>query len=135
MFFILGGYLSMCEYLTVLIVEDEPVSQMSLKEFLIILGHKVVTASNGREALAIIAKHPIAFFDLIITDMQMPEMNGQEFIQHLSKINFQGIIIATSGNSNFASVMAKLKIPFIAKPFDLSIVEYAIDQNFKQDIN
>ncbi|HEY8536778.1 MAG TPA: ATP-binding protein [Vicinamibacterales bacterium] len=59
--------------LTVLLVEDNPVNQRLAQEILERRGHRVVLAGNGREALARLEEgRP----DLVLMDVQMPEMNG-----------------------------------------------------------
>jgi DNA-binding response OmpR family regulator len=62
----------------ILLVEDDPdisnIIQANLKYY----GFKVVIASNGAEALELISKHQ---FDLIITDLMMPVMDGNQFVK------------------------------------------------------
>src|SRR5262249_43854769 len=59
--------------LQVLLAEDNPVNQMTATTMLEKLGHAVVVANNGREALEKINEQK---FDLIFMDVQMPEMDG-----------------------------------------------------------
>ncbi|HKV42643.1 MAG TPA: response regulator [Blastocatellia bacterium] len=59
----------------ILLAEDNPVNQQLAVKILAKRAHHVVVASNGREALAVYARES---FDLILMDMQMPEMNGFE---------------------------------------------------------
>ena len=59
--------------LSILLVEDNPVNQKVAAAMLNKRGHRVVIASNGREALEVQNK---ANFDLILMDIQMPEMDG-----------------------------------------------------------
>lgn len=60
----------------VLAAEDNPVNQLMLKKFLVDrFGYQVTTASNGREALNMVAKQS---FDIILMDIHMPEMDGVE---------------------------------------------------------
>jgi CheY-like chemotaxis protein len=61
--------------LRVLLVEDNPVNQMVAKGLLERWGHDVVLAVNGQEA---VAAHARDTFDVILMDVQMPEMNGFE---------------------------------------------------------
>jgi CheY-like chemotaxis protein len=61
--------------LKVLLAEDNRVNQMVAKRLLERWGHKVVVAATGREAVAAQAKQK---FDLILMDVQMPDMNGFE---------------------------------------------------------
>lgn len=61
--------------LNILLAEDNPVNQKVVLKVLEKRGHSVTTAANGREALALVSRHN---FDLILMDIQMPEMDGCE---------------------------------------------------------
>jgi signal transduction histidine kinase/CheY-like chemotaxis protein len=61
--------------LRVLLAEDNPVNQMLAARLLEKRGHQVVVVANGRQALAALEKEK---FDLVLMDMQMPEMDGFE---------------------------------------------------------
>ena len=63
------------EGLRVLLAEDNPVNQHLAQRLLEKRGHTVTVANNGREALALLASHN---FDLVLMDVQMPEMDGFE---------------------------------------------------------
>jgi two-component system chemotaxis response regulator CheY len=67
--------------LFILIVDDSPTMRRIIKNTLERLGHREsVEAGNGKEALQQLEEHPINF---IITDWNMPEMNGLEFVTEL----------------------------------------------------
>ncbi len=60
---------------TILIVDDEPHVIHVIKQFLARFGYRIISASNGAQALTVIDKeHP----DVLVTDIQMPKMSGQE---------------------------------------------------------
>jgi CheY-like chemotaxis protein len=61
--------------LRILVAEDNPVNQAVARRLLQKRGHIVTTVDNGREALATVEK---GTFDLILMDVQMPEMDGLE---------------------------------------------------------
>jgi len=80
---------------TVLIVDDSATMIMSLKSALEMNGFKVETASNGQMALDKV-KSGIKP-DLIITDLNMPVMNGIEFIKNVRPLlRFTPILILTT---------------------------------------
>ncbi|OQX22912.1 MAG: hypothetical protein BWK80_28720 [Desulfobacteraceae bacterium IS3] len=64
----------------VLVVEDISFFRQLIKGYLEADGYKVVTAENGQEALERIAE---SAFDLIVSDLEMPVMDGWEFVKHL----------------------------------------------------
>jgi len=68
---------------TVLIVDDSPVDLLFARRCVEAEGCKVIFASNGREALDIIARSRP---DAVLTDLQMPEMNGLELVQRMKRV-------------------------------------------------
>ncbi len=65
-----------------LVVDDEPHVSMILKQFLERSNYQVTTALNGQQALAKIAKE---MPDLLITDVQMPKMNGIDLCEEINR--------------------------------------------------
>jgi CheY-like chemotaxis protein len=57
----------------ILVAEDNRVNQVIVTRILQRLGHALVIANNGKEALSLLAQQP---FDLVLMDVQMPEMDG-----------------------------------------------------------
>jgi signal transduction histidine kinase/ActR/RegA family two-component response regulator len=64
--------------LSILLAEDNPVNRLFLRSALVTAGHKVGEAENGKHALEM---HKDTHFDLILMDIQMPEMDGVEAMQ------------------------------------------------------
>jgi two-component system sensor histidine kinase EvgS len=62
------------------VVDDNHANQILLRQQLKHLGHDVSVRSNGLEALRALASHP---FDLVITDCQMPVMDGFDLTRNL----------------------------------------------------
>ena len=65
---------------TALVVDDGPSVRCYHDHILTRSGFTCQAASNGREALELLRTHPV---DLVMLDLVMPEMSGQEFLQHL----------------------------------------------------
>ncbi|MFO7597795.1 MAG: response regulator, partial [Desulfocurvibacter africanus] len=61
--------------LKILLAEDNEINRFMAVALLKERGHEVVTAGNGRKALEVLAREP---FDLVIMDVQMPEMDGED---------------------------------------------------------
>jgi PAS domain S-box-containing protein len=69
--------------LRILAVEDIELNRIVLEDILEIEGAAVVFAENGQQALGLIDNTPIPGFDLVLTDIQMPIMDGYELAQHI----------------------------------------------------
>ena len=92
----------------ILIIDDSDSMRAQLELSLAELNHTLVTASNGLEAVhAVQSAGP---FDLMITDMFMPEMDGVEAIERIQAIQPGIKIIAISGGGMGMSGAAMLDI-------------------------
>lgn len=100
----------------ILLVDDDPVILQMVNEFLRDAAHEVTTAANGMEALKLARSAP---FDLVITDLVMPEKEGIETILALRKESPTTKIIAMSGSTeDYLTVARKLGASgTLAKPF------------------
>lgn len=79
----------------ILTVEDSPSMRLLVKLSLEEAGHQVSVAPDGVEGLAACAREQ---FDLIVTDVNMPRMNGIEFIKALRKqgVRFTPVLVLTT---------------------------------------
>jgi DNA-binding response OmpR family regulator len=99
-----------------LIVDDEPPILELLQETLQDAGYPVLTATNGREALAIAQQTPMA---LVLTDVMMPHMDGNVLCQRLrADPRTQHLPILLMTATRYA-VITDAATATIAKPFDL----------------
>ena len=103
----------------ILIVDDEALNRELLQELLLELGYETQIATNGREAVAML--NP--FVDLIMTDVQMPDMDGFDLIgavRSQSEYDHLPIVVVTA----FSSKEDRLRAvemganDFLAKPID-----------------
>ncbi|MGM0573007.1 MAG: ATP-binding protein, partial [Bacteroidota bacterium] len=78
--------------LKVLIVEDDELSAMLLSEYLQAIGKEILQISSGTEAVKICKNHPD--IDLILMDIKMPDMDGEEVTREIRKFNKDVVIIA-----------------------------------------
>jgi DNA-binding response OmpR family regulator len=119
----------MKQRLRILTVEDEPALTQMLALILGGPGAKITSACDGWMALMKIgaAAEP---FDVIITDHQMPRMNGLDLVRRLRVRKFAGKIIVLSAYLSEENIQAyeELNVDMmLAKPFDVGELELAID--------
>lgn len=80
---------------TIFLIDDSPTMLMSLTQTLESAGYNILTANDGVDALEKL--NAIKKPDLIITDINMPNMNGLEFIRHARlKLRFTPILTLTT---------------------------------------
>ena len=104
----------------ILVVDDNPVNVTIILEYLKEWNVTCESASNGAQALEIIRNND---YDVILMDLQMPEMNGYEATEAIRKINLpkQPAIIALSASAR-GDISEKLRLSgfndYVPKPFD-----------------
>jgi two-component system, cell cycle sensor histidine kinase and response regulator CckA len=114
--------------LTILLVEDEELVLDIGRQMLERLGHRVIAARGGAEALSIYAREAESI-DLVILDMIMPGMGGGAVFDRLMAIRPEVIVLLSSGyslNSQAADIMRRGCRGFIQKPFNLSQLDQKI---------
>lgn len=79
----------------ILVVDDEELARVSLRDVLEGEGHEVIEAANGKQALAMFETGQP---DLVVTDMIMPEKEGVETIVEIKRISPTTPILAISGS-------------------------------------
>jgi len=115
------------ESLSILVAEDNLPNQLLIKAILSKLGHQVILANNGREALEIVQSNPN--FNLILMDMQMPEMDGitaTKAIRALDAPTSLIPIIALTANvleGDRERVMAAGMNDYLTKPIDIKALK------------
>jgi len=107
----------MIDNATILVVDDEEMLRNLLRKILVKEGYRVLTASSAPEALEKLASESI---DLVISDVQMPEMDGFELLKALKKDYPQiGVIVMTAYGDAYTVRDALLlgADEYITKPF------------------
>ncbi|MFA6582221.1 MAG: sigma-54 dependent transcriptional regulator, partial [Paludibacter sp.] len=104
----------------ILVIDDERSIRNTLKDILEFEKHQVTLAENGRQGLE---EAQNGIFDLIFSDIKMPEMDGIELLGHLNESNIEAPIVMISGHGNIETAVECIKkgaFDFIEKPIDLN---------------
>ncbi|WP_235203271.1 sigma-54-dependent transcriptional regulator [Candidatus Magnetobacterium casense] len=101
----------------ILLVDDDPQMRDALKEAIQRLGHSTVVAENGQDALTRLGNTPFA---MVVTDMQMPKMDGLSFLKELRKrVGKLPVLVITGFGTveNAVEVMKEGATDYLMKPF------------------
>jgi CheY-like chemotaxis protein len=118
----------------ILVVDDDDIIMESLSQLLAWLGHEVFTANNAYSGLNLFRKRP---FDVVLTDYDMPRMDGITFAHHIKEIFPDTLIILMTGHDR-ASILKQIENSEIDlalfKPFDfLEIVHILQEQQDRSE--
>ena len=120
----------------ILIVEDHPDSSAILQRLLQRCGFEVSAAATVAEALRLAGEENALPFQLLISDLGLPDGTGYELMQKLrAQYSLPGI--ALSGYSQIEDVRRALEAGFsrhLTKPIDFEILKVAIDELLDQSI-
>jgi len=115
------------EMRNILLVDDDDDLRYLMAEYFYHIGYNVVLASDGDEAFDLFGKQK---FDLVITDVRMPKMNGLRLLRHI-KSNFPDFpIILMTGFELSKRDLANMRYnadAYIAKPFSLDYMRKIIE--------
>lgn len=119
---------------TVLVVDDSRSQRRQVRELLQVQQLSVLEATNGQEALAVLQDNP--HIQLMITDFQMPVMDGMELIRQArqQKSSLQLGIIAMSAVGSGALTAQFLKNganDFLTKPFEVEEFYWRVNQTLE----
>ncbi|MCP4131997.1 MAG: response regulator [bacterium] len=115
----------------VLIVEDDHASLSMMKDLLQFEGYLVTAVENGKEAVEEFKKDP---FLVVITDIEMPIMDGNELITQLKKFPMPPIIIVETiheESSYIIDIMKKGVFDYLVKPIDMDKLLIKVDKAFE----
>lgn len=123
----------------VLLVDDEPRMLSSLSALLSNRGYVLSTAEGGRSAIAQLEQ---ASFDLVVLDLHMPDVSGQDVMDFMNMRNCEAHVIVTSGASEIDAAIGAIRrgaYGYLRKPYSreelLKTVENALQQSRLQAEN
>lgn len=116
----------------VLLVDDEPRMLSSLGEILKTSDYQLATAERGFEALEHLTTGK---FDLVILDMRLPDMSGNDVMDFINSSNVDTDVIVVSGNNDIDSAIGALKrgaFDYLRKPYAREELLKTVDNALKQ---
>ena len=124
----------------ILVVDDEKSMREILEIFLTSEGYSVFAAENGGKAIETVKKD---IFDLIITDMKMPEVGGLELLKAVKQIAPETTVVIVTAFGTTESAVEAMKLgayDYIQKPFKMDdirlVVKNALEkQKLRKDVS
>ena len=109
----------MTEQFRVLVVDDDDTLLQLLSETVETMGCDATSASSGLDALNIISERK---FDIVVTDLKMPGMDGLKLLEEVKKIDKDVVVIMVTGYATLETAVKAIEkgaYDYIAKPFRL----------------
>jgi DNA-binding NtrC family response regulator len=124
----------MYKKISLLIVDDEESVRDSLVNWFIEDGFQVASAENAKKAITLLEKEN---FDIILTDIKMPGMDGLELLKRIKALKKDAIVIVMTAFATVDTAVQALKdgaFDYITKPFDPDDLSHLIRNASKQII-
>jgi C4-dicarboxylate-specific signal transduction histidine kinase len=118
----------MSEPATILLIEDEPRLRNNLQILLQREGYRVATAQDGAQG---IKKASEAAYDLVITDIVTPAVNGFQVMDYLRDHQPETVVLVMTGYVSTESAIEALRrgaYDYLSKPFDFDIMKITIER-------
>jgi DNA-binding NtrC family response regulator len=112
----------------ILIADDNELNRDNLAQLLKENGYEVKTVCDGREGIEAFLEDK---FDLVITDLRMPNVDGLEFLKYIKNVNSDNIVIMITGYGTISSAVESMKLgafDFITKPIKDDLVKLSVDR-------
>jgi DNA-binding NtrC family response regulator len=117
-----------------LVVEDEALVRDVLTSQLKIMGFDVDTAVDGLDGLQ---KYMHGHYDLVITDLVMPSMNGLDLVTHIKQVDEDAVILVLTAYPTIdtaAEAIRRGASDYIAKPFLFDDLEHRISKAIDEKV-
>jgi DNA-binding NtrC family response regulator len=103
---------------TILLVDDDASLRRVLAHHLTEAGYQVLTAADGKEGLRVFTEQQV---DLVITDIQMPELSGLEMMRRISVMSPDVMVLVITAHGSIETAVEAMKLgayDYITKPFN-----------------
>lgn len=112
----------------ILVVDDEPVITKSCRRILSDCGFEVETAGSGTDGLR---RAGAKDFDLVITDLKMPDMNGLDLVRRIRQERPQTAIVIITGFGSASTAVEAMRLgvlDYIEKPFSIADITAVVEK-------
>src|SRR5206468_6069957 len=119
-----GGWM----HASILVVDDEPVVREALRRLLSLDGYDVAVAVSGDDALSCI---PRQGFDVIVSDIRMPGLNGLQLLERLRAANPRVGVILVTAYADVDTAVEALRLganDFLLKPFEMDDLRRSVER-------
>ncbi len=120
--------MSQTQELNILLIEDEAEVRESYVDMFSFLGLKVDTAENGLDGLS---KLDDKYYDIVVTDLNMPVMDGLETLRRIKKLNEEIEVIVITGFATIENAIGAMKqgaFDYITKPVSMEHVKIVMNK-------
>ncbi len=117
----------------ILIVDDDPETLALCQEALSFENYEVVTSTNGENALGLTQQEE---FEVVLSDIRMPGMNGLELLESLKRQNPEQIVIMISGFTDVDIAVEAMKLgafDSLAKPLIVDELKITVNKALRQN--
>lgn len=113
---------------TILVIDDEPLIREFLTEALKRKGYFVEKAENGKQALSFLKKQT---YDLVITDMKMPDLTGMEILRYIKEMSPTTLVIIMTAYGTIENAVEAMRLGafnYLLKPFTTDSIETLVEK-------
>ena len=121
----------------ILVVEDDEALREALVDTLELGGYNVIEADNGRSALEQLAHDELSEVDMVISDVQMPKMNGHQLLKHIKRHYDLPVLLMTAYGtiSQAIEAMKDGAVDYLVKPFEAEVLVSVVSRYVANSIN
>lgn len=112
----------------ILIVDDDPLLRPILADTLSAIGYESAAASDGVQALALLREQGDQSFDLLISDIKMPNMDGLMLLRKIRRAYPRLPVLFITGVESEATMAAAAPNGYLSKPFRIAHLESLIEK-------
>jgi len=112
----------------ILVADDNELNKETLTEILIEEGYDVKAVNDGREGIEAFLEDK---YDLVITDLKMPNVDGLEFLKFIKDANKDNLVIMVTGHGTVNAAVSAMKMgafDFISKPIKDDLVKLSVSR-------